>query len=120
MRLALLALLLSLTLPGAAAARGAFPGHTRGFECERTGARLERIEALLDYLRGRDGPLAGFLRAYGGHVARGLANRIADRCVHLNEIQVLGSHNSYHQQPAPSEFNLIRFAAGDLAQGFEY
>jgi len=84
------------------------------------GARLERVERLLEYLGPRGGPLAGFLRAYGGHVARGLANRIADRCVHLNEVQVLGSHNSYHVMPAPSEFNLIRFAAGSLAEGFEY
>ena len=53
-------------------------------------------------------------------MARGLAWRIADRCVHLNEIQVLGSHNSYHLKPAPSEFALIRLAAGELAQGFEY
>ncbi len=25
----------------------------------------------------------------------------AERCVHLNQVQVLGSHNSYHEQPAP-------------------
>ena len=28
--------------------------------------------------------------------------RVADRCVALNEIQVLGSHNSYHVQPRPT------------------
>jgi hypothetical protein len=33
--------------------------------------------------------------------ARKLRNRIADRCVALNEIQVLGTHNSYHIQPRP-------------------
>ena len=26
----------------------------------------------------------------------------AEDCVHLNQVQVLGSHNSYHEQPAPS------------------
>jgi hypothetical protein len=30
-----------------------------------------------------------------------LARRYADRCVALNQVQVLGSHNSYHIQPRP-------------------
>ena len=31
-----------------------------------------------------------------------IRNRIADRCVAMNEVQVLGSHNSYHIQPKPA------------------
>ena len=31
-----------------------------------------------------------------------LRERVANRCVALNEIQVLGSHNSYHVQPRPA------------------
>ena len=36
-----------------------------------------------------------------------LRNRIADRCVALNEVQVLGTHNSYHVQPKPDLFALL-------------
>jgi hypothetical protein len=31
----------------------------------------------------------------------------AEDCVHLNQVQVLGSHNSYHQEPAPQLQDLI-------------
>jgi len=31
-----------------------------------------------------------------------LRERVANRCVALNEVQVLGSHNSYHVQPRPA------------------
>ncbi len=31
-----------------------------------------------------------------------LRNRIADRCVAMNEIQMLGTHNSYHIEPRPA------------------
>jgi hypothetical protein len=37
---------------------------------------------------------------------RKLRNRIADRCVAMNEIQVLGTHNSYHVQPRPALMSL--------------
>jgi hypothetical protein len=95
-------------------------GRARGFDCERMGEILERAEARAEHLPGQGGALLRFLRDMSGHLARGLAARIADRCVHLNEIQVLGSHNSYHVMPAPSGFSLIRDAASELAQGLEY
>lgn len=44
----------------------------------------------------------------------------ANHCVHLNEIQVLGTHNSYKIQPAESLFSLLNAFLGALAQGFEY
>ena len=44
--------------------------------------------------------------ANAGRTAK-LARRYADHCVHLNEIQVLGSHNSYHIQPRPDLFALL-------------
>jgi hypothetical protein len=34
----------------------------------------------------------------------------AERCVSLNQVQVLGSHNSYHIQPAPSLDLLLRLS----------
>jgi len=42
-----------------------------------------------------------------------------DDTLRLNQIQVVGSHNSYHIQPRPELLNvLLRF--GNLAQGLEY
>ena len=40
----------------------------------------------------------------------------AERCVHLNQVQVLGSHNSYHEQPAP-ELNFLISAFNVLGCG---
>jgi hypothetical protein len=48
---------------------------------------------------------------------------VADHCVHLNELQVLGSHNSYHIQPAPGLDALLRLFSPEtafLADTFEY
>jgi hypothetical protein len=38
---------------------------------------------------------------------RKLRNKIGNRCVALNEIQVLGSHNSYHIEPRPRLLSLL-------------
>ncbi len=38
----------------------------------------------------------------------------------LNQMQVLGSHNSYHIQPEPALFSLLRAFSEPLAQSFEY
>ena len=38
---------------------------------------------------------------------RHLRYRIAQRCVALNEVQVLGTHNSYHIQPVPALLSLL-------------
>jgi hypothetical protein len=45
----------------------------------------------------------------------GLENR-----VRLNEVQVLGSHNSYHLEPEPTLLTALRGALGDEVDGFEY
>ncbi|MCU1496727.1 MAG: putative secreted protein [Acidimicrobiales bacterium] len=46
--------------------------------------------------------------------------RAIDDDVHLNEIQVTGSHNSYHLLPPPQEVELRHSIIGDLDEGFEY
>lgn len=38
----------------------------------------------------------------------------------LNQMQVLGSHNSYHIEPQPALFSLLRAFSEPLAQSFEY
>jgi calcium-dependent phosphoinositide phospholipase C len=40
--------------------------------------------------------------------------------VRLNEVQVLGSHNSYHVEPEPALLRALRDALGDEVNGFEY
>lgn len=41
-------------------------------------------------------------------------------CLRLNQVQVLGTHNSYHIQPAPSLSFLIALQDPDLAASLEY
>ena len=53
-----------------------------------------------------------------GRIAR-LQRKYADRCVHLNEVQVLGSHNSYHLLPRPALLQLL-LALDPQFQGFVY
>jgi hypothetical protein len=47
-------------------------------------------------------------------------NWVADHCVHLNELQVLGSHNSYHIQPAPGLDAVLRLFSPETADSLEY
>src|SRR5436190_19769372 len=44
----------------------------------------------------------------------------ADACVRLNQVQVLGSHNSYHFQGEPAIFNAIKAFDASLAESIEY
>jgi hypothetical protein len=53
-----------------------------------------------------------------GRIAR-LQRRYADRCVRLNEIQVLGSHNSYHLLPHPTLLSVL-LALDPQFEGFVY
>jgi hypothetical protein len=48
-----------------------------------------------------------------------LRERVANRCVALNEIQVLGSHNSYHVQPRPELFTYL-LSLSSVFDAWEY
>jgi hypothetical protein len=48
-----------------------------------------------------------------------LQRRYTDRCVHLNQIQVLGSHNSYHLLPRPALLSAL-LAIDPQFEGFVY
>jgi hypothetical protein len=61
-------------------------------------------------------PTAADCDAFEGEVDR----EWIDLCVRLNQIQVLGTHNSYHVQPSPELFGLLNGFSADLARGFEY
>jgi hypothetical protein len=75
--------------------------------CRRAASKLESLEKRIE-------------RARGEHPARArrlarLGRTISDRCVALNQVQVLGSHNSFHIQPGPQLFPvLVAFSSAFL------
>ncbi|HWP64881.1 MAG TPA: phosphatidylinositol-specific phospholipase C1-like protein [Candidatus Limnocylindria bacterium] len=72
--------------------------------CDRIAARIQNLQQL---------PVANLGRL------RRLQRRYADRCVRLNQIQVLGSHNSYHRLPRPTLLSVL-LALDPLFEGFVY
>jgi hypothetical protein len=46
--------------------------------------------------------------------------RLADRCLRLNQIQAIGTHNSYHVQPEEPLWSVLRAFDPLLATGLEY
>lgn len=81
-RVALALLALWMAAPASAGVWGSKSRH-----CPQLAARLTALEQQ---------PAASPRRV------QRLRERIANRCVALNEIQALGSHNSYHVQPRPA------------------
>jgi hypothetical protein len=67
---------------------------------------LERALGVLDWEHGLS---HGLLPHWGARARRALARRYADRCVALNQVQVLGTHNSYHVEPRPRLLQLLLF-----------
>src|SRR5262245_29756455 len=99
--LLVVATLALLQLPDARAARGDLPtvaSHAR--RCERISRRLQAQERRT-VARGTCTTLEGCTPRQRRRWAR-IAERLADDCVALNQVQVLGTHNSYHIQPRPA------------------
>ena len=86
-----LAALLALGAPLAARAHGT--GRSPGKDCARIERKLGTLEWAATRKRGRGAAVERTIRR--------LARRYADHCVALNQVQVLGTHNSYHIQPDP-------------------
>jgi hypothetical protein len=84
------ACLIVLSVVSASAAHAFWGEKKRG--CPRWTTKLEQLEQAGETESTR---------------ARKLRNRIADGCVALNEIQVLGTHNSYHVQPRPELLSFL-------------
>jgi hypothetical protein len=102
MRAGLLLLLLPCLAAGAAAAPRSdrpSPGGCRGFE--RALVALERA--------GRPAGARGAASLVGWQrrALQELEARYADRCVTLDQIQVLGTHNSYHLEPERDVLRLL-------------
>lgn len=95
---------LGILLPAAPPA-AAFGGGTRS-RCERQADTLATLEHATDHFGRVPGFIGEFLSHWFGRIAEGMAFRYADACVHLNQVQQLGTHNSYHIEPFPE---LIEF-----------
>lgn len=67
--------------------------------CRRAASKLEALERRIERARGKHPARARRLARLGG--------AIADRCVALNQVQVLGTHNSFHIQPGPQLFPIL-------------
>jgi hypothetical protein len=52
--------------------------------------------------------------------APGDATAIADRCLRLNQVQVVGTHNSYHFRDVPAIFDAIKGFDKALADSIDY
>lgn len=86
-------------------------------------ARCRRPERSIERLEAKAAECASGTRTRGcERIQSRLAKqkrRANDRCVHLNQVQVLGSHNSYHIQPRPTLLAAL-LALSPLFEGFEY
>jgi calcium-dependent phosphoinositide phospholipase C len=91
--------LLCCAVPGEARVWGA-----KSRFCPRLITRLAELEASPDTPPSR---LARF------------RDLLADRCVALNEMQVLGTHNSYHVEPRPTLLSAL-LALSPIFQAWEY
>jgi hypothetical protein len=111
--------LLGTALPATAASPG------RRLNCGRLERRLAALEARAVAVCGEP---VGCRERQITRIAR-VADRYADGCVRLNQVQVLASHNSYHVQPRPalyaallavtSFFQTIGYTHGPLDDQFE-
>jgi hypothetical protein len=103
MRRALLIAWVALLL-GAAGSPAAAAGAGAGASCTAQAHGLAVLEWLRDFGGWNPRAAAALQR-----VVERVALRYADRCVALNQVQVIGSHNSYHVQPIPQLIEIYTF-----------
>jgi hypothetical protein len=92
----------------------AAPAHA-AFDCEEAADTLEFFE-WADASRDELGSDWSEFFRWKKSVQKKTEKRYATRCVRLNEVQVIGTHNSYHVQPTPDVFEaLLRVSSDFLA-----
>jgi len=101
-------LALAVLLPVAVAAS---PPPSAG--CRRMAARLATLEARVAEAAALASPR--LLARLARHV-----ERAQDRCVRLNEIQVIGTHNSYHVEARPALMSLLLQFEPTLFETLQY
>lgn len=80
-------------------------GRRRAARCEGWAANLQAWEAW-EALSGGD-LLWHLMRGVRRREIAVISRRYANRCVHLNQVQVLGSHNSYHIEPSAEALRIL-------------
>ena len=112
-------LLLALVTTPSAGAEGREFSHPRNHRSGQC-AGLERALGVLEWTHFLDrGGWGALFRGRHERAIQRLARRYADRCVSLNQVQVLGTHNSYHIQPDPMLITLY-LLFDETAIQFEY
>ena len=85
------------------------PGLDRA--CQQLAQALTSLERPIGSWRGRSWQVARHfftgLERVRAQAARNVARNYADRCVSLNQVQVLGTHNSYHIQPRAQLLDIL-------------
>lgn len=104
----------ALSLPTASAGATDFDAFSPE-GCDRRAARIERLEGLIDRIPARFGLLRYWVAAWAG----GQQRVYTEHCITLNQIQSLGSHNSYHVMPRPNLLEALLFLEPQ-ARGWEY
>jgi hypothetical protein len=79
---------------------------------------LQKLAQGFSWIASRSRILFAVLLA--AHVVAAPAQTPAGRCVRLNQIQIIGTHNSYHAGIAPSETKLWQARNPQEYQGLEY
>ena len=93
----------------------------RGQPCRPTPAITNTITHPTQTTPPVSGRCAGFDAATGTRAdTRPASDTLVRSCVHLNQIQVLGSHNSYKQPVTPAILELLRLFDAGLAESLEY
>lgn len=103
------ALVLLLALPLVLSLAACVPDAPRsgpgGIDCSRAARSLAFLEWLGRASEGHG--LHALLDAWRHFAERRLAHGLAEHCVRLNELQGVGTHNSYHVEPRPELFELL-------------
>lgn len=104
-----LSILLCVALLGLAANAGWAQNGAAGerdYRCARWTQQVGQLEILADRFE-RFGPRLSFFVRWFRSWAGFLQVRYTDRCIAMNEIQSLGSHNSYHIMPRQVLFDAL-------------
>lgn len=104
--------ILGLASPAPAVAAGADgPGSPACLAAEGSLAFVESLETVF---AGHGG-----LSRFVGYYVRLLGRRVADRCVAMNQLQSLGTHNSYHLEPRASVLRVLLLVSSEF-EAWEY
>jgi len=75
--------------------------------CDARARSLAAVERIAEWFQRLPGPGAQQAGGVLERLARVFAQRHADDCVAVNQVQVVGTHNSYHVEPVPELIDIF-------------